>query len=458
VGRSWFGAFYRAPAAGEDPPAAGEDPPAAGEDPPAAVAAGEDPPAAVITTFDNAAQVLIAPEHGLPYLRSDRAGELTLEPGGITVTADGRIAALAPTKDADVRIDATGCALLPGLVDCHTHLPFAGWRAHEYEQKVTGVPYEEIARAGGGIASSARALSETPNDGVLQQARALAAEMLQAGTTTFECKSGYGLSRDAELRSLQLATELGRAVDQQTTRTALLAHAIPTGHTADSWMDEVEAMLPAAAESASALDIFVESIAFGLEHLDRMGTLASRHNLQLRAHVEQFSTMRSVPVALKHNARSLDHLSAIHPDDIGPLGKSNTAAVLLPGAEFMGNEATAPARDLIDAGAIVVLASDGNPGTSPIFELPTIIGLGVRRYGLSTREALLATTLNAAYVLELAATTGSIEPGKRADLVLLDCPSEHIAYRLGRNPVAASFVAGEPVYVRPDAAWRIMKR
>jgi imidazolonepropionase len=168
--------------------------------------------------------------------------------------------------------------------------------------------------------------------------------------------------------------------------------------------------------------------------------------------------MRSVPVALRHNARSLDHLSAIHPDDIEPLGASDTAAVLLPGAEFMGAEATAPARDLIDAGAIVVLATDGNPGTSPIFSVPLIVGLGVRRYGLSTREALLSVTLNAAYVLDLHTDVGSIELDKRADLVLLDCPPEHIAYRLGRNPVAATFVGGEPAYVRPDAAWRIVEQ
>jgi imidazolonepropionase len=412
----------------------------------------------VTTSFENAAQVLLPPEPKLPYLRSHRAGELTLDPGGLTVNDDGVIAALEPTTKADIRIDATGCALLPGLVDCHTHLPFAGWRAQEYEQKVTGVPYEEIAKAGGGIASSARALRETPDQGVLQQARALAGEMLTTGTTTFECKSGYGLSRAGEIRSLKLATELGRSVDQQTTRTALLAHAVPNGYTADTWMDEVEAMLPEAAEYATAVDIFVESIAFGLEHLDRLGALAGANHLILRAHVEQFTTMRSVPVALSHNARSLDHLSTIHPDDIAPLAASDTAAVLLPGAEFMGAEATAPARSLIQAGAILVLSTDANPGTSPVFSLPLIIGLAVRRYGLSTLEALLAVTLNAAYVLNLQHDVGSIEPGKRADLVLLDSPAEHIAYRLGRNPVAATFVAGEPVHVRPDAQWRIAPR
>jgi imidazolonepropionase len=417
------------------------------------------PADAVTTSFDNAAQVLLPPEPGLRYLRTSRAAEFTLDPGGITVTDNGRIAALEPAIDtADVRVDATGCALLPGLVDCHTHLPFAGWRAQEYEQKVTGVPYEEISRKGGGIASSARALRETCDDDVLAQGQQLATEMRQTGTTTFECKSGYGLSREGELRSLKLARALDAHVPQTTTRTGLLAHAVPHGYTADTWMDEVEAMLPEAAEHADTLDIFVESIAFGLEHLDRMGTLATKYKLGLRAHVEQFSTMRSVPVALKHNARSLDHLSAIHPDDIEPLARSETAAVLLPGAEFMGAEAIAPARSLIDAGAIVTLATDANPGTSPIFSLPLIVGLAVRRYGLSTREALLAVTLNAAYVLELSDQLGSIEPGKRADLVLLDSPAEHVAYRLGHNPVAATFVAGEPVYVRPDAEWRITRR
>ena len=409
------------------------------------------------TSFDNAAQVLTPPEPGLRYLRSDRAGELALEPGGITIE-HGRIAALEPTNDANIHIDASGCALLPGLVDCHTHLPFAGWRAEEYEQKVTGVPYEEISRAGGGIRSSARALRETPDETVLAQAQELAGEMLRAGTTTFECKSGYGLSTAGELRALQLATELQGIVSQVTTRTGLLAHAVPDGYTTRTWMDEVEAMLPEALEHVSALDIFVESIAFDLDDLDRMGRLATANGVHLRAHVEQFTTMRSIPVALKHDARSLDHLSTIHPDDIAPLAGSECAAVLLPGAEFMGAEATAPARDLIDAGAIMVLATDANPGTSPIFSLPLIFGLGVRRYGLSTREALLGVTLNAAYVLDLQSDLGSIELDKRADLVLLDSPAEHIAYRLGRNPVAATFVGGQPAYVRPDAAWRIAEK
>jgi imidazolonepropionase len=223
-------------------------------------------------------------------------------------------------------------------------------------------------------------------------------------------------------------------------------------------MDEVEAMAPEALRLAGAVDIFVESIAFGNEHLERMGRLAQAHGVALRAHVEQFTTMRSVPVALAWGARSVDHLSRLHPDDLRPLAESECAAVLLPGAEFMGAEDRAPGRELIDAGAIVVLATDANPGTSPIFSLPLIGGLGVRRYGLSTREALLALTLNAAWVLGRSGDTGSIEAGKRADLVLLDAPAEHLAYRLGHNPVAAVFLGGEPAYVREDSAWRIERR
>jgi imidazolonepropionase len=232
---------------------------------------------------------------------------------------------------------------------------------------------------------------------------------------------------------------------------------VPEGYDAGGWMDEVEKMLPrvVAKTRASALDIYVESIGFTNAHLRTMGRLAAEHGLDLRAHVEQFNANRSVPVALEGGARSVDHLSRLHPDDIGPLAKAECAAVLLPGAELMGNEHVPPARELADAGALCVLATDANPGTSPIVSMPLIVGLAVRRYGWSAREALLAATLNAAWVMRLSGETGSLEVGKRADVLLLDGPIEHVPYRLGHNPVAAAFVAGEPVWVRPDAAWRL---
>ena len=407
-------------------------------------------------SIDGAAQVLRPPVDRLPFLRHDRAGELSSEPGAVAIDA-GRIAAFDADPSAERQIDARGCAVIPGFVDCHTHLPFAGWRAQEYELKVTGVPYERIAREGGGIRASARALAETGDDGVLAQARALAAEMLAHGTTTFECKSGYGLSVDAELRALGLAERLGRAVAQGTTITALLAHAVPDGHDADGWMDEVAEIVPEVVRTtpASALDVYVESVGFTNEHLHRMGELAAAHRLDLRAHVEQFNANRSVPVALAAGARSVDHLSRLHHDDIGPLAAADCAAGLLPGAELMGAEHTPPARELADAGAICVLATDANPGTSPIVSMPLIVGLAVRRYGWSVREALLAATLNAAWVLRRSGETGSLEVGKRADVLVLDGPLEHVPYRLGHNPVAVALVGGEPAWVRPDAAWRL---
>jgi imidazolonepropionase len=405
-------------------------------------------------SIEGAAQVLRPPRERMQHLRGP--GELdgqTLAPGDLAVR-DGVIAGFERDGRAQLTIDASGCAVIPGFVDCHTHLPFAGWRAAEYEQKLTGVPYEEISRAGGGIKSSARALAAMTDEQVLVQATGLAYEMLATGTTTFECKSGYGLSREAELRLLTLARELDGQVAQTTLSTALLAHSIPDGYDAGSWMAVVEEMMPSvlALGTVSALDIFVESIAFGLDELERMGALAAAAGLTLRVHGEQLSCMRSVPVALRAGARSIDHLSQVHVDDIGPLANAACAAVLLPAAEFLGNEQRVPGRALVDEGAIVVLATDANPGTAPVFSMPLVIGLAARMYGFGVLETLGMATLNAAWVLDLAHDRGSIEAGKRADLLVLDGPVDSIAYRFGHDPVALALIGGEPVYVRDEAA------
>ena len=383
------------------------------------------------TTIRGAAQVLLPPEDGLPYLR--RPADLRLEPGSVTIE-DGVIVALEEDPGADRVIDLDGGAVLPGFVDCHTHLPFARWRAGEYEQKVTGVPYEEIARGGGGSAAAARAFAGAIDVEVLSQARGVRAEMLAHGTTTVEGKTGYGLSREGELRAVSLGREICDRV------TGLFAHAVPEGYDAAGWMDEVDTL--AAEADVDALDIYVESVAFRNEDLERLGEIARREGVPLRAHVEQFNTNRSVPVALAAGARSVDHLACLHPDDLAPLAAAECAAVLLPGAELLGAERTAPGRALADAGAICVLATDCNPGTSPIASLPLIVGIAVRRYGWSAREALAACTLNAAWVLGLA-DRGSIEVGKRADLVLLDGPVEHVPYRFGHNPVRMVVSGGE---------------
>jgi imidazolonepropionase len=403
-----------------------------------------------------AAQVLRPQNDGLAYLRHDCADEQLTGPGSVLIEGE-TIAGFEEARSADTVIDASGCAVIPGLVDCHTHLPFAGWREREYELKVAGESYETIARAGGGIRSSARALAEATDDQVLAQAQGLTREMLAHGTTTFECKSGYGLSPEGEVRSVALAAVLRDRVTQQTRSTALLAHSVPEGYDRASWMDQVAKMLPdvLAAGDVSALDIYVESVAFSNDDLRRMGSLAAEHGLDLRAHVEQFNWNGSVPVAIELGARSVDHLACLPDEHVASLARSETAAVLLPGAEFLGDEHLAPGRALADAGAICVLGTDLNPGTSPVLSLPLVIGLAVRRYRWSSLEALLACTLNAAWVLRMSDAVGSLEVGKRADVIVLDGPLERIAYQFGRNPVAAVITGGALAYVRPDFVQRV---
>ena len=407
-------------------------------------------------SINSAEQVLRPPQDGLPFLRANRASELSTEAGALSAN-DGLISGFEADSAAAVQIDASGCAVIPGFVDCHTHLPFAGWRADEYNLKVTGASYEQIAQAGGGIKSSAISLEAASDDEVIAQAEALATEMLEHGTTTFETKSGYGMSVEGELRALGLAARLGESVVQQVASTALLAHALPSDYDVDGWMAEVALMAAQVAEekSATALDIYVESVAFDNQQLRRMGELAQEHGFDLRAHVEQFNSNRSVPVALEVGARSVDHLACLHPDDLESLADSDCAAVLLPGAELLGDEEVAPGRALAAAGAITVIATDANPGTSPIVSMPLIIGLAVRRYRWTALEALVAATLNPAWLLRCSDTTGSLEVGKRADLVVLDGPIENIAYRFGHNPVAVVIAGGEVVHVRADWKERI---
>lgn len=412
-------------------------------------------PGARSVALRGAGQILRPPRVGLPWLRGADLAAQTLT-GGDLGWSDG-VLSEGPLRSADLELDVPGCAVVPGFVDCHTHLPFAGWRADEYAQRLAGVPYNEIAAGGGGIRASARALAAASDQQVLAQARDMAVEMLAAGTTTFEMKSGYGLSREGEIRALRLAAAFALSVPQTTLSTALLAHAVPDGYDAAGWMHEVGEMMGEVLDlgSVSALDIFVETIAFSVSDLAAMGALARAGGLMLRTHVEQFERLGSVPVALTAGARSVDHLSVASDDDVALLADAACAAVLLPAAEFLGAEHRAPGRVLADAGALVVLATDANPGTAPVVSMPVVIGLAARLYGLSPMETLAACTLNAAWTLGLEATLGSIEPGKRADVLVLDAPVESIAYRFGRNPVAVAFVGGDPVYVRDDWADRL---
>jgi imidazolonepropionase len=373
---------------------------------------------------------------------------------------DDRVASLGAGGPAAVEIDATGCSVVPGFVDCHTHLPFHGWRADEDAARLSGVRYEDLHRGQGGIYRSARMLAGASDEDVLSFSEDLAASMLRHGTTTFETKSGYGLSVAAELRQLGLARVLAERVPQQVTTTCLAAHAVPEGQSAGEWVGEAARdLLPRAADEglAEACDIYVESIAFALEHAARLAEAARPLGLRMRIHADQLEDSQAGSFAARWEFASADHLNHTSREAASDLGNGDTVAVLLPGATFtLRQNKKPPARALLDAGAVVALGSDLNPGTSPIHSMLFVMALACRSYGLRPLEALAAATSNAAFALGLGHEVGDLAPGMRGDAVVLDAPSfDQIPYRPDGDPVLAVVCGGRLVHAAPRAAPRI---
>ncbi|MDQ3952258.1 MAG: imidazolonepropionase [Actinomycetota bacterium] len=394
-------------------------------------------------------------------VRGDALAAPDVRADGVLCARDGRF-----TPDdagaADETIDASGCTVVPGFVDCHTHLPFFGWRADEDAARLSGVRYESLHGREGGIFRSARLLAGAPDEEVLAFSGDLARQMLAAGTTTFETKSGYGLSVEAELRQLRLARRLAEIVPQKVVTTCLAAHAVPPGSSQGEWAGIAAAdLLPRVAEEglASACDLYVETIAFALEQAARLNEAARDLGLRMRVHADQLSDGQTASFAARWGFDTADHLNHASPDAVGDLAESDTVAVLLPGATFTLRQAKKPpARDLIGRGAIVALGSDLNPGTSPVHSMPFVFALACRVYGLRPAEALAAATVNAAAALGLDAEVGRLGGERRADAVVLDLPSlDHLAYRPDRNPVAAVVCGGRVAYVAPGHEGRLKK-
>ena len=373
---------------------------------------------------------------------------------GVVAARDGRIVHAGPAIDAP-RFDAAetiacdGRWITPGLIDCHTHIVHAGNRAREFELRLKGASYEEIARAGGGIVSTmraTRAASETELvAGALPRLDALIAE----GVTTIEIKSGYGLDTDNELKMLRAARALGAARPVRVSTSLLGAHALPPEFAgrADAYVDLVcEAMIPAAAREglADMVDAYCETIGFTIEQTRRVLAAAVAAGLPVKLHAEQLSNMHGAALAAEMGALSAEHLEYLDDAGIAAMAKAGTVATLLPGAYyFMRETHQPPIGALRAAGVPIALATDCNPGTSPLTSLLLALNMGATLFRLTTDECLLAVTRNAARALGLSAETGTLEAGKSCDLAIwsIERPAE-LVYRIGANPLHARIWKG----------------
>jgi imidazolonepropionase len=359
----------------------------------------------------------------------------------------GPMAAL-PGEGALQTTDAGGALMTPGLIDCHTHLVYAGDRAAEFEARLLGKSYEEIARAGGGILSTVRATRAASEDDLVEAALPRMDAMIAEGVTAVEIKSGYGLTLEDELKMLRAARRLGRARPVRVMTTLLAAHALPPEFAArpDAYIDHVcEEIMPAAAAEnlADAVDGFCETIGFTPAQIERVFDKASALGLRVKLHAEQLSDLKGAALAARHGALSADHLEFLAPEDAKILAEAGTVAVLLPGAFYFLRETKLPPIDALRAScAKIALATDCNPGTSPMTSLLLAMNMGCTLFRLTPEEALAGVTRNAAAALGLE-DAGVIAPGKRADLCLWRArhPAE-LSYGIGRNALAERVFAG----------------
>jgi len=378
------------------------------------------------------------------------AGYGAVEDGALAIS-DGHIAWLGrradladrPERLARAVHEAGGRWITPGLIDCHTHIVYGGDRAGEFEQRLNGATYEEIARAGGGIRSTVAATRAASLDELVASARRRLRPLLAEGVTTIEVKSGYGLEREAEIKMLRAARALG-TVEPVTVRTTFLgAHALPVEYAgrADAYIDQLCAdALPAAASQGlvDAVDAFCETIGFTPAQTERMFEAAKQLGLPVKLHAEQLSDQGGAALAARHGALSADHLEHVSEAGVAAMAASGTVAVLLPGAFYFLRETKLPPIDLLRRhGVPIAIATDCNPGSSPATSLLLMLNMACTLFRMTPEEALAGVTRHAARALGLQASHGTLEPGKVADFVLWDVarPAE-LAYRIGFNPCA----------------------
>ena len=373
---------------------------------------------------------------------------------------EGRITWLGPQGDlpADAKEKARkvyrldGAWVTPGLIDCHTHLVYAGNRAHEFEMRLNGATYETIAAAGGGIASTVRAVREASEDVLFEQSARRLAALQREGVTTVEIKSGYGLDTDSELKMLRVIRRLGQVFPTTVIPTFLGAHALPPEFAgrADDYIDEViEGMLPVIAGEglAAAVDVFCERIAFTPSQTERVFQAARRLGLAVKIHAEQLSDTKGAVLGARYGALSADHLEYLAEDGAAAIAAAGTVAVLLPGAFYFLKETKTPPVDLLrQAGVPMAVATDCNPGTSPTTSPLLMMNMACILFGLTPEEALAGVTANAARALGLQDRAGTLDVGKAADFAVWDVTTPaQLAYGIGGTPCRMAVKAGAVV-------------
>ena len=368
------------------------------------------------------------------HIATLRAGRYSFVANGALHAEDGRItwigpdSAIAKNTRAEREIDAAGALVTPGLVDCHTHLVYAGNRAAEFEKRLEGVSYEEIARAGGGILSTVAATRAATEPALRRESLARLHALIAEGVTTVEIKSGYGLDAATELKCLRVARSLG-AEGVRVRTTLLAAHVVPPEFAgrADAYVDYIcETIIPRAAREdlADAVDAFCEGIGFTPAQTRRVFESAARHGLRVKLHADQLSNLGGAALAAEHAALSADHLEHADEAGVAALASAGTVAVLLPGAFYFLRETRLPPVELMRKhGVAMAIATDCNPGTSPIASPTAILNMACTLFRLTPEEAWAGMTLHAAKALGLDETIGSLERGKNADLVVWNAGS-----------------------------------
>lgn len=410
------------------------------------------------TVIRNLAQ--IATPRGTTASRGRSMRDLHVVPNGVVAFEHDRLTFVGSESDwtsapDDVEIDGQRGVAIPGFVDSHTHLPFAGFRESEFNRRLSGETYEQIAASGGGIASTVRATRAASREELTHNVLTRTRLMALHGTTTCEVKSGYGLNLPDERKQLEAVRDADAAAPVSMIRTALPAHDFPPetrGNEAarSEWVEEViHTILPKLAEEklATFCDVFVEKGVFTRDQGERILRRGSELGFVPRMHADELSDTDGAALAAELGAASADHLMYISDRGVHALARSNTVANLLPATSFfLMSSRYAPARQLIDSGAIVSLSTDCNPGSSMTESMQTVLQLASLQMKLTVEEALTAATLNGAYSMRIADTSGSLEAGKRADIVVLQAPSYlHLVYHFGVNLVRHVFSRGRHV-------------